>query len=41
LLLWIEQLVEKSYVSTEHFELLTVVDSIDEIVNIIEREICL
>lgn len=41
LLVWIEQLVEKSYVSKEHFELLMVVDSIDEIVNIVEREICL
>jgi uncharacterized protein (TIGR00730 family) len=41
LLLWIEQSVEKSYVSRENFELIRVVDSVEEIVNIVEIEVCL
>ena len=41
LLLWIEQSVEKSYVSKENFELIRVVDSIEEIINIVETEVCL
>ena len=41
LLLWIEQSVEKSYVSRENFELIRVVDSVEEIVNIVETEVCL
>ena len=41
LLLWIEQSVEKSYVSRENFELIRVVDSVEEIVNIVEKEVCL
>jgi uncharacterized protein (TIGR00730 family) len=41
LLLWIEQSVEKSYVSRENFELIRVVDSLEEIVNIVETEVCL
>ena len=41
LLLWIEQAVEKSYINQKHFELLTIVDSIEEIVNVVEKEICL
>ena len=35
LLLWIEQSVEKSYVSKENFELIRVVDSVEEIINIV------
>ena len=41
LLLWIMQSVEKSYVSRENFELIRVVDSVEEIVNIVETEVCL
>ena len=41
LLLWIEQSVEKSYVSKENFELIRVVDSAEEIINIVETEVCL
>ena len=41
LLLWIKQAVEKSYINQKHFELLTIVDSIEEIVNVVEKEICL
>ena len=41
LLLWIEQSVEKSYVSKENFELIRVVDSVKEIINIVETEVCL
>ena len=41
LLLWIEQSVEKSYVSRENFELIRVVNSVEEIVNIVETEVCL
>lgn len=41
LLLWIEQSVEKSYVSRENFELIRVVDSVEEIINIVETEVCL
>ena len=41
LILWIEQSVEKSYVSRENFELIRVVDSVEEIVNIVETEVCL
>ncbi|MDA8876519.1 TIGR00730 family Rossman fold protein [Candidatus Thioglobus sp.] len=41
LLLWIEQSVEKSYVSKENFELIRVVDSIEEITDIVETEVCL
>ncbi len=41
LLLWIEQSVEKSYVSKENFELIRVVDSIEEIIDIVETEVCL
>ena len=41
LLLWIEQSVEKSYVSRENFELIRVVDSVEEIINIVEAEVCL
>ena len=41
LLLWIEQSVEKSYVSKENFELIRVVDSVEEIINTVETEVCL
>ena len=41
LLLWIEQSVAKSYVSTDNFELIRVVDSVEEIINIVETEVCL
>ena len=41
LLLWIDQSVEKSYVSNENFELIRVVDSVEEIINIVETEVCL
>ena len=41
LLLWIKQSVEKSYVSKENFELIRVVDSVEEIINIVETEVCL
>ena len=41
LLLWIEQSVEKFYVSKENFELIRVVDSVEEIINIVETEVCL
>ncbi|WP_416694939.1 TIGR00730 family Rossman fold protein [Candidatus Pseudothioglobus sp. Uisw_050_01] len=41
LLLWIEQSVEKSYVSKENFELIRVVDSVEEIINIVQTEVCL
>ena len=41
LLLWIEQSVEKSYVCRENFELIRVVDSVEEIINIVEAEVCL
>ena len=41
LLLWIKQSVEKSYISKENFELIRVVDSVEEIINIVETEVCL
>ncbi len=41
LLLWIEQSVEKSYVSRENFKFIRVVDSIEDIINIVEKEVCL
>jgi len=41
LLSWIEQNVDKSYVNREHFELIKVVDSIEEIMTIVESEVCL
>ena len=41
LLLWIEQSVEKSYVSKENFELIRVLDSVEEIINSVETEVCL
>ena len=41
LLSWIEQTVDKSYVNREHFELIRVVDSIEEIMTIVESEVCL
>ena len=41
LLSWIEQTVDKSYVNREHFELIKVVDSIEEIMTIVESEVCL
>jgi len=41
LLLWIEHSVEISYVSKENFELIRVVDSVEEIINIVETEVCL
>ena len=41
LLSWIEHTVDKSYVNREHFELIKVVDSIEEIMTIVESEVCL
>jgi len=41
LLSWIQQTVDKSYVNQEHFELIRVVDSVEEIMNIVETEVCL
>jgi uncharacterized protein (TIGR00730 family) len=41
LLSWIQQTVDKSYVNREHFKLIKVVDSIEEIMNIVESEVCL
>jgi len=41
LLSWIEHTVDKSYVNREHFELIRVVDSIEEIMTIVESEVCL
>ena len=41
LLLWIEQSVKKAYINQKHFELLTVVDSIEDIVSVVEKKICL
>ena len=41
LLYWIEQIVDKSYVNQEHFELIRVVDSVEEIMSIVETEVCL
>ena len=41
LLIWIEQSVEKAYINQKHFELLKVFDSIEEIVSVVEKEICL
>ena len=41
LLSWIEHAVDKSYVTKEHFELIKVVDSIEEIMTIVESEVCL
>ena len=41
LLSWIEQTVDKSYVNQEHFELIRVVDSVKEIMSIVETEVCL
>ena len=41
LLSWIEQTVDKSYVNQEHFELIRVVDSVEEIMSIVETEVCL
>ena len=41
LLSWIKETVDKSYVNEEHFELIRVVDSIEEIMSIVESEVCL
>jgi uncharacterized protein (TIGR00730 family) len=41
LLSWIEQTVDKSYVNQEHFKLIRVVDSVEEIMSIVETEVCL
>ena len=41
LLSWIEQTVDKSYVNQEHFELIRVGDSVEEIMSIVETEVCL
>ena len=41
LLSWIQQTVDKSYVNQEHFELIRAVDSVEEIMNIVETEVCL
>ena len=41
LLVWIQQSVKKAYINQNHFELLIVVDSIEEIVRVVEKEICL
>ena len=41
LLSWIEQTVDKSYVNQEHFELIRVVDSVEEIMSIVETEVWL
>ncbi|MDC0198098.1 TIGR00730 family Rossman fold protein [Candidatus Thioglobus sp.] len=41
LLSWIKQTVDKSYVNQEQFDLIRVVDSVEEIMNIIESEVCL
>ena len=41
LLSWIEQTVDKSYVNQEHFALIRVVDSVEEIMSIVETEVCL
>ena len=41
LLSWIKQTVDKSYVNQEQFDLIRVVDSVEEIMNIVESELCL
>ena len=41
LLLWFETLVDKGYVNREHLELIKVVDSSDEPVDIVRESICL
>ena len=41
LLSWIKQTVDKSYVNQEQFDLIRVVDSVEEIINIVESEVCL
>ena len=41
LLSWIKQTVDKSYVNQEQFDLIRVVDSVKEIMNIVESEVCL
>ena len=41
LLSWIKQTVDKSYVNQEQFDLIRVVDSVEEIMNIVESEVCL
>ena len=41
LLSWIKETVDKSYVNQENFELIRVVDSIEEIMSIVESEVCL
>ena len=41
LLYWIKQTVDKSYVNQEQFDLIRVVDSVEEIMNIVESEVCL
>ena len=41
LLSWIKQTVDKSYVNQEQFDLIRVVDSVEEIMIIVESEVCL
>ena len=41
LLSWIKQTVDKSYVNQEQFDLIRVVDSVEEIMNIVESKVCL
>ena len=41
LLSWIKQTVDKSYVNQEQFDLIRVVDSVEEIMHIVESEVCL
>ena len=41
LLSWIKQTVGKSYVNQEQFDLIRVADSVEEIMNIVESEVCL
>ena len=41
LLSWIKQTDDKSYVNQEQFDLIRVVDSVEEIMNIVESEVCL
>ena len=41
LLSWIKQTVDKSYVNQEQFDLIRVVDSVEEIMNIVDSEVCL
>ena len=41
LLSWLKQTIDKSYVNQEQFDLIRVVDSVEEIMNIVESEVCL